>query len=211
MQTKLSCRFIEEDNMETLPGIKEIKRKTYWSYHQDGLIELCLGLVFFIFGIHLFIGDSLLAGICWMPGLLIAPLKRILTAPRIGTVRLGRTRVVMAAKLGLLALTFGLVLFIVVASLLDSPGLNAWTQRYFAVAFGFSLALFPLAVAISLGIRRYYGHAVLLAAGFSFIQYRPDSLAAVFTSIGSVLTLVGTVVLIRFLRNNPVIGKEGAA
>ena len=197
--------------MEALPEIREIQRKTLWSYHQDGLVELCLGLVFFIFGIHLVFGGSYLAGICWMPGLLIAPLKRMITAPRIGRVRFGRTRHVMAVKIGLLALTVIMVAYIVVASLLDSPGLNQWTKRYFAVAFGCSLALFPLAGAVALGIRRYYAHAALLALGFSYVQYRPGSLAAVFTSIGSVLMLSGTAVLIRFLRNNPVERREGAA
>ena len=194
--------------MATVPELKEIKRKTYWSYHQDGLIELCLGLVFFVFGIYLYSGKSLMAGLCWMPGLLIAPLKRIITAPRIGMVRFGRSRNVLAFKIGLLTLTAVLVLFIIAATLLDSPALDAWTRRYFAVAFGFALALFPLAGAIALGIRRYYAHAVLLAAGFSLIQYRPDSLAAVFTGIGSVLILVGAAVLIRFLRDHPLPRKE---
>jgi hypothetical protein len=154
--------------MTTVPELKQIERKAYWSYHQDGLIELCLGLVFFVFGIYLYSGKSLMAG------LLIAPLKRMLTAPRIGMVRFGRSRNVLAFKIGLLALTAAVVLFIIAASLLDSPGLNAWTQPYFTITFGFALALFPLAGAIALGIWRYYGYAVL----------------------------------IRFLRDNPLPGKE---
>ena len=194
--------------MATVPEIREIRRKAYWSYHQDGLVELCLGLVFLAFGIYSFLGKSLMAGLCWLPGLLIAPLKRIITAPRIGMVRFGHSRYVLAIKIGLLTLTAVLVSFIVAATLLDSPGLNAWTQRYFAITFGIALALFPLAGAIALGIRRYYGHAVLLAAGFTLIQYRHDSLAAVFTFIGSVLIVCGSAVLIRFLCNNPHSVKE---
>jgi hypothetical protein len=172
------------------------------------LIDLCLGLVFLLFGIKVLTGNPVIAGICWMPGLLIAPLKKTITAPRIGWVRFGRTRHVLAVKIGLLALTFGMVAYIVVASLLHSPVLDAWTRRYFAIAFGCSLAMFPLAGAIALGIRRYYFHAALLAAGFSYVQYRPESLAAVFTFIGSALILVGTAVLIRFLHNNPRAGTE---
>ncbi len=71
-------------------------------------------------------------------------------------------------------------------------------------AFGFSLALVPLAGAIGLGVRRYYGYAVLMVACFSLLSVWREGLAAVFLVIGSVVTFTGIFVLIRFLRNNPV-------
>jgi hypothetical protein len=197
--------------MTPIPELKQIERKAYWSYHQDGLIDLCLGLIFLLFGIKAFTGNFLFAGLCWMPGLMIAPLKKMITAPRIGTVRFGRSRKILAVKIGALVLTAAVILFIVVATRLKSPGLDAWTRHYYAIAFGSALALFPLAGAIGFGVRRFYAYAVLLVAGFSFIQYRPHYLAAVFAAVGSVLIIAGGAVLIRFLRDNPLPGKEKSA
>jgi hypothetical protein len=194
--------------MESVSALKQIEKKAYWSYHGDGLIDLCLGLVFLLFGIKVLTGNPIIAGICWMPGLLIAPLKRLLTAPRIGMVRFRRSWKVKAVKIGLLTFTAAFVLFIVTAELSKSPGMHEWTRRYFAIAFGCSLALFPLAGAIALGINRYYAYAALLASGFSFVQYRNESLAGVFVAIGSVLILTGGAVLIRFLNDNPIREKE---
>jgi hypothetical protein len=192
--------------MEKVSGLDQIEKKAYWSYHRDGLIDLCLGFVFLLFGIQVFTGNPVIAGLCWMPGLLIAPLKRLLTAPRIGTVRFRMSWKVRAVKIGLLTFTAAFVLFIVAAELSKSTAMHEWTRRYFAIAFGFSLALFPLAGAIALGIKRYYAHAALLAAGFSFVQYRNENLAGVFVGIGSVLIVTGGTVLIRFLNGNPIDG-----
>jgi hypothetical protein len=157
-----------------------------------------------------FTGNPRITGLCGMSVLLIAPLKRMLTAPRIGMVRLGRSRNILAVKIGFLIVITAFVLFVVVSTYLKSPSLDAWTRRYYAIALGSALALFPLAGAIGLGVRRFYAYAVLLVAGFSFIQYRPESLAGVFCAIGSILVAVGSVVLIRFLHDNPIVGKESS-
>jgi hypothetical protein len=194
--------------MALVPELKQIERKAYWSYHQDGLIDLCLGLVFILFGIMVFTGNSRITWFSGMPVLLIAPLKRMLTAPRIGMVRFSHSRNILAVKIGFLALITVFVLYVAIATRLKSPGLDSWTRRYYAIAFGSALALFPLFGAISLGVRRFYAYAVVLVIGFSLIQYRPGRLAAVFIAIGSVLFVVGGAVLIRFLLDNPLPGKE---
>jgi hypothetical protein len=37
--------------MEQRPELKQIERRAYLSYHQDGLIDICLGMVFLAFGL----------------------------------------------------------------------------------------------------------------------------------------------------------------
>jgi hypothetical protein len=186
------------------PDIRTVRRRAYLTAHEDGLMDIGLGLVFLLFGVLQAAGMSRFNGVCWMPALFIAPAKRILTEPRIGTARFGRSRGVLALKIGLILLALGLVGFIVAASFLHSAALDAWTKRYFAPAFGLSLALFPLAGAIALGVRRFYAYAILVTAGFSLLSFRRESLAAVFLVIGMVLTVMGILVLIRFLRGHPV-------
>jgi hypothetical protein len=194
--------------MATIPELKQIKKRTYWSYHQDGLIDLCLGLVFLLLGIQRLTGNSVIAGFFWMPFLLIDPLKRLITAPRTGMVRFSRSRNVSAFLIGFLASAVAVVLFIAAASRLGSPGLDAWKHRYFEIIFGSAWALFFLVCAIRLGVRRFYAYMVLFTAGFSFFLYRHENPTDVFIAIGSIMILVGGAVLIRFLHDHPLPGKE---
>lgn len=190
--------------MNTQQDLKAIRRKAYLANHEDGLIEIGLGTVFLLFGLIQWLGRPQLGGVCWMPALLIAPIKRVITAPRIGMVRFGAKGGLFKVKLALILLVLAVIGFIVAASLLHSETLDAWTRRYFAPAFGFSLALFPLAGAVGLGVRRYYGYAVLMVVCFSLLSVWREGLAEVFLVIGGVVTLTGIFVLIRFLRSNPV-------
>jgi hypothetical protein len=195
--------------MNPQSDLKAIRRKAYLASHEDGLIDIGLGAVFLLFGLIQWLGRPQLGGICWMPALFIAPMKRYVTAPRIGTVRFGAKGGLFKVKLALILFVLAVIGFIVAASLLHSETLDAWTRRYFAPAFGFSLALFPLAGAVGLGVRRYYGYAALMVLCFSLLSVWREGLAVVFLVIGGVVTITGILVLICFLRSHPVREPEG--
>jgi hypothetical protein len=199
---------MKENGMNDQMDLKTIRRKAYLTSHEDGLIDIGLGMVFLLFGLIQWMGKSHLGGVCWMPALLIAPMKRYVTAPRIGTARFGAKSGLLKVKLALILVVTALIGFIVTASLLHSDAVDAWTRRYFAPVFGFSLALFPLAGAIGLGVRRYYGYAVLMVLCFSLISFWREGLAPVFLVIGCALTVTGGLVLVRFLRKHPLIDRE---
>jgi hypothetical protein len=200
--------LVKENGMGTQQDLKAIRRRAYLANHEDGLIDIGLGTVFLLFGLIQWLGRPHLGGICWMPALFIAPMKRFITAPRIGTVRFATTGGLFKVKMALILFVLAVIGFIVTASLLHSEVLDAWTHRYFAPAFGFSLALIPLAGAVGLGVRRYYGYAVLMVLCFSILSVWRDGLALVFLAIGSVVTITGILVLIRFLRSHPVLDTE---
>jgi hypothetical protein len=194
--------------VNSIPKLKTIERKAYLSAHQDGLIDIGLGLVFLLFGIIQWTGRTAFSGVSWMPALFIGPAKRMITVPRIGLVKFGPSRKVLAVKIGLLVLCAAVILFIVAATTLHSTTLDGWTRRYFATSFGLALALFPLAGAIGLGVRRYYGYAFLLIAAFTALRFWHGGLGALFVLIGTAVTGTGFSVLARFLKDHPIKGKE---
>jgi hypothetical protein len=190
----------QEDSMEQRPELKLIERRAYLSYHQDGLIDICLGMVFLAFGLVTLSGQSLFRSLCWMPGLLIAPLKKWITVPRMGMVKFGASGKMKRVKIALLLSCAAVLLFILAAVRLRSPVMDDWTHRYFLIFIGLLLVVFPFFGAVGLGIRRFYGYAFLFAAGFTLVCLDREMLAWVFTGFGSVLLIAGVIVLIRFLR-----------
>ena len=104
------------------PNLKEIERKAYMSYHQDGLLDIFAGLYILGFGFGIFIDIVLDFGLgaIIIPGGFIAlalPIwfaaKRKITMPRIGFVNFGIRggNKLMAIFIGLavLGLAFALV------------------------------------------------------------------------------------------------------
>ncbi len=189
--------------MASRPELKQIERKAYLSYHEDGLVDIGLGLVFLTFGLVALSGKSLFSSLCWMPALLIAPMKRLITVPRMGMVKFGASNKMRRVKIALLLSCAAVLLFILAAVRLESPPMDQWMHRYFLILIGTLLVAFPFFGALGLGVRRFYGYAALFAAGFAVIQLHRETLGAVFTAFGGVLILAGAAVLIGFLKKYP--------
>ena len=72
--------------------LKEIEKKAFTSYHQDGLIEIFVGIVFILYGSVLLADKAGLIGLCWLPAALIVPFKKKVTVPRMGYVTFHSSR-----------------------------------------------------------------------------------------------------------------------
>ena len=57
--------------MTTKINLKKIEKKAFTSFHQDGLIEILIGVIFILYGSVLLAGKAGFIGLCWLPGLLI--------------------------------------------------------------------------------------------------------------------------------------------
>ena len=91
-------------------NLKEIERKAYTSYHQDGVVDVTIAFTVLVFG-AIMLGDM-----PWIGGFLgilaislYAGLKKIVTIPRIGYVKFPQQR---AQKITALTVVLGLVAFI---------------------------------------------------------------------------------------------------
>ncbi len=79
--------------MNTGTDLKALERKAYLSYHNDGLLDAGVGLIFLMFGIGIVFDVPWLAGVFAALGISsYAGLKAAITMPRVGLVRFNPKR-----------------------------------------------------------------------------------------------------------------------
>lgn len=185
-------------------NLKDLERKAWRSFHQDGLWDVLFGLML----MTIYAGGTLEQPqrfVAWAFLLSLGPLftlaKKRITVPRMGFVEFGPAR---RAKRRKLAAVLSLVVFVTVALLLATIGGASWvTDQHVLVSFGLGLGVF-----LSLGAMAYWMDLDrLYAIGFVFgsaittteLLDNPFPLC-----IAGLLVLIsGLVLLTRFLRAYP--------
>ena len=188
--------------------IKQLARKAYLSYHQDGLIDLLIGWMAFAFGMNMASDNSVWTIVSWMPILFYVPLKERITVPRFGYVdfETGRgnfKRMVMAFLfIGLsTSLLMGILVFFLFQS--DDIQISIWLREYFMLFFGTFLAVgFGIFGFIS-GIRRLYAYALLSLVLLGSAQFLTIQDFIPVVVLGGSIFASGLVLLFRFLRKYP--------
>lgn len=188
-------------------NLKELERKAYLSFFEDGLLDILLGL--WLLGLAwLMWSDS--AALIGVLALLIVPLfgllKRWVTIPRIGVVRLKpsqKRRAGWQMTLGVGVFFLMLVMSLGLFANGRADNLQAFLSQNIDFIFGALIAL-PLALAaLVTGVWRWLVYAAVLLAIFAVGQFAPfDAPAATFIS-GVILALSGLGVLIGFMRRYP--------
>ena len=197
-------------------SLKDAERKVFRTSFDDGLWDIFLGCIFLIFVLAPYLSSSL--GDFWssvvflpfwaMVYLAIWLIRKYVVTPRIGVVKYGRTRKTKLAKFTVVMLSINilaLVLGIVAALSFGSvPG-----QMY---AFGLGMILlvgFSIA-AYLLDFNRLYIYGLLVGLSPLIGEWLwNQGLAShhgfpiTFGISSSIMILVGFVVFVRFLRNNP--------
>ena len=204
-------------------SLKEIERKVFTSTFQDGVWDIVLGLWLLTMGIAPLLEKTMPLSDWWIMILSVPVMlvlwsgKKFITIPRMGLVKFGPNRKsLLRLMLTIVSVTLFLSLFLGVlfATNRISSELTTWISMpviVWVVLFivGFSAA------AYFLNLNRLYAYGVLFAVTLPariILKQIPDlrdiSLCAYFVSAGIIL-LIGTTILIRFLRNHP-IPTEGA-
>lgn len=189
-------------------SLKEIERKAWTSYFEDGLWDIFLGTMLLIGGIRS-LTDNVWYTLLVLPLILVLPLgKKVITTSRLGHVKFGPAR-----KRKLDKLTTGLIisvlavfaLLLLIRSGLSfrgipiSPIMAVWIAAFFGV------------LAHYLDFRRLYAYGLLY--GLSEViwgQFGKLIGATIQTISGIAILLIGIVVLMRFLRKYP-LPAEGAS
>ena len=195
---------------ETL-NMKNIEKKTYDFYNQDGLIDLVIGTM--IFCIIL----CFLAEMIWLAGafiIFIFPMftagKQKITVPRIGQVKFGvkgqhRLLSILLMIIGNVVLIFFLGLFIfrenIPSWIVD--GLNSYPSLLIGVIGTFLL----LISAVISGIKRFYFYAVCFFTIFFISQIFAINLLISASVMATIIIPTGGISLGYFIRKYPVSSK----
>jgi hypothetical protein len=206
--------YISVKNMTKQDTLREIEKKAYMSYHQDGLIDIIIGFYALAFGLGIILDivyDFGFAAI--MPAILIAiilPLwihaKRKITMPRIGFVKFGarESNKLFAVLVGLMVVGLGVSILFAVAMVQDGPPF--WLDilfQYGMIVIGLGSAVIASLFAYSMGLKRLHGYGLLILALFTSGHFLSIPFQYLLLAIGSVIITSGAALLVRFVRRYP--------
>jgi hypothetical protein len=204
------------------PNLKEIERKAYMSYHQDGLLDIFAGLFVLGYGFGIYMDIVLELGFgTIMPAILIAtglPIwiaaKRTITMPRIGFVNFGIRGASKITALFIGLMVVGLGFFFVFTLAASQSGLRQWLDLIFQngmliVGFG-SLAVCTL-FGYSMGLKRLYAYGLLAMTVLVVGHFMGIFFAYILLALGTTVMVTGVALLISFVRKYPLKGDKPIA
>ncbi len=196
--------------------LREIEKKAYMSYHQDGLLDIFVGLYAIAFGLGMIADKILEFGFgAIMPAILIAivlPIwieaKRKITMPRIGFVKFGTrgSNKLFALLLGLAVAGLGVFMLFGVFLATGQIGRPWWIEilfQYGMIWIGLGSAVIGSLFAYTMGLKRLYGYGLLTFALFASGHFLSIPFEYLLLAIGSVIIASGAALLVQFIRRYP--------
>jgi len=182
---------------------KKLQQRTYQSYHQDGLIDIIIGLAMIGFGLMLAFDSSVFIFMSWMPIIFYVPFKNRITVPRIGYVKFSSSnlRLAMALGTGLLVMLFIVGLYLFAVSDNISFQVREWLGQY--LWLGGLVAVCFLGTALLTGITRFYAYAGLILLIFSVGTWLAIQPFFIVITSGLLIEITGVWLLVRFLVKYP--------
>ncbi|MFZ7137148.1 MAG: hypothetical protein ACOWW1_01835 [archaeon] len=188
-------------------NLKEIERKAYTSYHQDGIIDITIAFVVLTFAAVMTVEMPWLGGVSGALAVsFYAGLKRIVTVPRIGYVKFPQQRaqktVMLILVLGLFGMIAGVFTFIELTNS-GTPGWLLFMIDNYMITIGVAVAVLFLLGAYSFKTRRIYGYSLLtlvMFVGGHFISFPLYYYLAV---LGIIILASGLTMMTRFVNMHP--------
>jgi hypothetical protein len=198
--------------------MKEIERKAYTSYHQDGLIDIfaCVYIVGFSIGILLdYIWDFSFGVL--IPGflvVLVVPLwiaaKRKITVPRVGYVNFGTRGKSKMTAIFLGILVLGVAFFFAFSIYLESSWLRFIIDNGM-IAIGIGALTVCSLFGYATGIKRLYAYGIVALALFAVGYFFEIFFAYIVFALGLIVLSARIVLLVRFVRKYPLKGDQSLA
>lgn len=190
--------------MQPTTDAKALERKIYTSFHEDGIVDLFLGLLLFVDGVLMLTGYPAFVGVAVIVLFLIPPVKKLITVPRMGIVNFSATRKGQLTKAYLLFLAAGILVFLFFILRESVSALDQFLTAHYSLIFGGIFTLLAGAGALFTGMRRYLlyvlGIPVIFIVAHHFGWPFPVALALT----GLLILVAGQISLLRFLRRYPV-------
>ena len=204
------------------PNLKEIERRAYMSYHQDGLLDMFAGLFVLGYGLGIYMD------IVWefgfgtiMPAILIAVVlpiwiaaKRKITMPRIGFVNFGIRGASKITALFIGLMVVGLGFFFVFTLATSQSGLRQWLDLIFQngmLIVGFASLAVCILFGYSMGLKRLYAYGLLALISLVIGHFAGIFFAYILLALGTAVMVTGVALLIGFVKKYPLKGDKAIA
>jgi hypothetical protein len=182
--------------------LKNIQRKVYMSYFQDGLWDILLGVFLVCWGLMVTFDFVAVMGGFWLVFyMLILALKRWIVYPRSGYIKIPEARKQQIRMVILGTGVFLLGLAVIPIFIIDSR--PAWFSEYFMLMLGCMFTLVIVFLAVWWQVYRWYAYAGVVLLAFMAHQWLNTELNLSFFVPGGIIALYGLALLIRFLRKYP--------
>lgn len=210
----MKCRQEGLNELDPI-DLKEIERRAYTSYHEDGILDIFIGI-----GVLIAAG-YMMTDLFWMAGTSVAiftPLyiqvKRSITFPRLGQVTFSRKRTGRSKKTMLFILLLnvaGLLLGVVFFSAVTGPSNPAWYDlvvRWYGVVLGVVIAGLEVVFAHLSDLERFNWYAAVTLVVIPSVHLLGTPLFAHLAVLGAVVTVAGLYQLQRFRLKYPLVAGE---
>jgi len=180
--------------------VGEIKVKVYFTFFQDGLWDMFLGIFLLAWGITVWFDLPLLPAAIFVSFFwLVLGLKQVITYPRLGYARPveHRDRLIKTVIIGIIVLA---VLLIFLLPLL-SQGYIHFLRENFEFILNSSFAIAAALVGFWWSIKRWYVYALLIILFAVLCRWAGLSYQVSFIIPGLTIFLCGLSILIGFLRH----------
>jgi hypothetical protein len=181
-------------------NLKELERKAWTTYFEDGFWDLFFGMMFLTAGIR-----SLTDNVLFTLGIFVALVvffigKKTITIPRIGKVKFGHTRrdrqlkvfaMIIVSLIAIMALLLLPQLGIALTNIPTSPIMAIWIALFFAM------------LAYLIDFKRLYAYGLMFATSEVIWGVYGEPLGPISNIIfGIIVVTIGLTIFSRFLRGN---------
>ena len=188
--------------MQTDIDLKQIQRRVYMSYFQDGLWDILLGVFLVCWGLMVTFDFVAVMGGFWLVFyMLILGLKRWLVYPRAGYIKIAEAR-----RHQIKMVILGAIVFLLGLAVIPIFGVNSrpdWFSEYFMLMLGGMFTLVIIFLAVWWQVYRWYVYAGVVLLAFMSHQWLDTELNLSFFMPGGIIAIYGLVLLVLFLRRYP--------
>ena len=200
--------------------LKELEKKAWTSTFEDGIHDIGIGLILVVATICQIFneGSPYLYPLFIVPALFIIIAKKCITVPRMGVVKFNKERN-RKTKMFRFIMT-SLLIFLVTLTLTSGKwfhpelSITQVINNNGTIIVGAIVFIIPCSVAYFLNWDRMYFYAVLYTLSFALNEITIADTGVIASGAyawlisGIMITVVGVVYLVRFLRRYPLPGKE---
>jgi len=183
-------------------NLKEIEKKAYTSYQQDGLTEIALGGSFFIISLVLKMNELSLIVFWPFFVFIMMMIKKRIAAPRIGLVNFSPQRRFREFKTAMGIFLCAIILFLILVLKIDAAFIRDEFKTNYLLFIGVVVSILPAGVGVSTGSIRFYFYNILFFVLLAIAVLTGHSFAAGYRLFGIIVFIIGIGMLIRFLRKH---------